>query len=96
MPRYDAIIFDLFGTLICTVTPNDYETMLGDISKLLQVPQHEFATQWRAMIEERESGTLGNIDAVLRTTAAAAGGAPSYDQIKSAAKSWLRVVSRWL
>ena len=61
MPRYDAVIFDLFGTLVHTVTPTAYAEMLDELSALLGVSHGEFTTHWRSTIEERESGALGDI-----------------------------------
>ncbi len=96
MPRYDAVIFDLFGTLVHTVTPTAYAEMLDELSALLGVSHGEFTTQWRSTIEERESGALGDIAGVLRWTAVAARGAPSSDQIASAADRWLSIAGGWL
>lgn len=96
MPRYDAVIFDLFGTLVHTVTPDAYSAMLGELSALLGVPHDTFTRRWRATIEERESGELGDIAGVLRSTASAVGGTPTVDQVAGAAERWMAIASGWL
>jgi putative hydrolase of the HAD superfamily len=96
--RYDAVIFDLFGTLISlhTVSPAAYEAMLRQLAENLDVPFAAFRDQWRAAIEERESGALGSVDDILRTTAAAVGGEPTTAQIAAARESWLPTAAGWL
>ena len=96
MARYDAVIFDLFGTLVHTVTPDDYGAMLGELSEILGVSHGYFTRRWRATIDERESGALGDIAGVLRTTAGAVGGTPSDEQVATAAERWMAIASGWL
>ena len=62
MVRYKAVIFDLFGTLIPTVTPDDYAAMLVTLASALNVEPEAFTKAWRAMIDERESGLLGDMN----------------------------------
>lgn len=96
-PRYDAVIFDLFGTLILTVTPDDYGAMLADVAGALGVEHEALTTAWRGTIEERESGKLGGIDAILATTALKADGStPSAEAIAEAGRRWLSAASGWL
>ena len=94
--RYDAVIFDLFGTLVHTVTPDAYAAMLDELAGVLGVSPEAFTIQWRSTIEERESGALGDADGVLRTTASALGFTPSRDQIARAKERWLSIASGWL
>ena len=96
MPRYDAVIFDLFGTLVHTVPPDAYAAMLGELSELLGVSHADFTRRWRVTLEERETGALGDIAGVLRTTAGAVGGAPTSDQVAGAAERWMATASGWL
>jgi putative hydrolase of the HAD superfamily len=96
MPRFDAVIFDLFGTLVHTVTPDAYTAMLSELSALLGVSHETFTRRWRATIEDRESGELSDIAGVLRSTASAVGGTPTGDQVAGAAKRWMAIAGGWL
>ena len=92
----DAVIFDLFGTLVYSLLPEDYAVMLGEVSATLGVPTEAFSTQWHATTQARESGTLGGVDALLIATAAAVGRTPSAEQVASAHGRWLEIVSGWM
>jgi len=96
MARYDAVIFDLFGTLIHTVPPDDYGAMLGEVAGALGVHSDAFTKAWRATIDERESGLFGGIDEILAKTAAAAGRAASSGEVTDAKQRWLAIAAGWL
>jgi putative hydrolase of the HAD superfamily len=94
--RHDAVIFDLFGTLIDTVTPTEYGELLATLAiKLGASPEH-FETEWRTAITEREAGSLGGVPEILRTTARRAGGDPTAEAVESASSEWLASARRWL
>jgi putative hydrolase of the HAD superfamily len=94
--RYDAVIFDLFGTLVHTVSPDAYAGMLDELSMILGVPAGAFTTQWRATVDERESGLLGSIEEILAATASAVGRQPSAAQVTSASDRWQTSCEDWL
>jgi putative hydrolase of the HAD superfamily len=94
--RHDAVIFDLFGTLVDTVTPLEYEAMLRAVASALGADHDAFQAQWRATIQEREAGTLGNVDRVLTATAEAVGTSPSYEGVTAAKEAWLARARSWL
>jgi len=94
--RHDAIIFDLFGTLVETVTPDAYGTMLAALADDLEVDRDAFVTHWRATLEHRESGRMGGLHDVLRATAHGAGSAPTDADVARAADRWLQIAKGWL
>ena len=94
--RYDAVLFDLFGTLVETVSPDDYGTMLAAVAADLDAPLDPFTYAWRESLEERESGHLGPIESILGTTAYRAGVEPRDDAIATASETWLGHARRWL
>lgn len=96
MTERKAVLFDLFGTLVPTVLPGDYEGMLMAVADALGVPRGPFSVQWRAEIQLRESGGLGGVEAMLASTAVRAGHSPSAAAVERAARTWLDVASRWL
>ena len=94
--RYDAVIFDLFGTLTPTVTPADYDAMLQELADALGAPAAAFRGRWRASMQQRESGGLGDMEGVLRATGADAGAQPSESALSRARRRWLERTRRWL
>ena len=94
--RYDAVIFDLFGTLTPTVTPTDYDAMLQELAAALGAPANAFRGRWRASMQQRESGGLGNMEGVLRAMGGAAGTEPSESALSRARRRWLERTRRWL
>ncbi len=94
--RHDAVLFDLFGTLVDTVTPDDYHEMLVRLSERLGAPVDAFESAWRATIHERETGELGALESVLRTTALSVGVEPDAQAVQRAHDEWLRTAGSWL
>jgi putative hydrolase of the HAD superfamily len=94
--QHDAVLFDLFGTLVHTVSPDDYHAMLVRISAELYVPIGPFETAWRATIHARESGELGPLRSILHSTAMSAGVEPTPDAVQRGQDEWLRTAGRWL
>ena len=45
-PRYDAVIFDLFGTLIDNFAEDDHEGVLADMIECLGAPDDPFRQLW--------------------------------------------------
>ena len=96
MARHDAVIFDLFGTLVHTVSPADYSAMLDSVADALGAPREAFQDRWRATIIERESGTLGGLELVLTGTALSAGAEPDAERTASGREAWLGAAQGWL
>lgn len=94
--QHDAVIFDLFGTLVNTVTPAEYGELLCTLGARLGVSPERFEAEWRISITEREAGTLGGVPGILRTTAQRAGGDPKAGALEAAARDWLGSARRWL
>lgn len=59
--RYDAVIFDLFGTLIPMPGSTDETAMLGRIATTLGVDHERFLSYWREHLPAREAGKLGSL-----------------------------------
>jgi putative hydrolase of the HAD superfamily len=94
--RFDGVIFDLFGTLVETVAPPRYQAMLAAVSTALGAAGEPFTQHWRATLEPRESGELGEVGAILRTTAQGVGAHPSDDAVAEAAGAWAAHATGWL
>jgi putative hydrolase of the HAD superfamily len=59
--RYDAVIFDLFGTLVPFPGSEDETAMLGRVATTLGVDYQQFLLYWREYLPAREAGRLGTL-----------------------------------
>ena len=93
--RYDAVIFDLFGTLVFESPRSDWDEMLEATAAILEVDRGAYLDAWAATAIDRQTGRVGDIAEHLRTLAARAGGWPDEAKIAEALElraSWYR---RW-
>ena len=56
--KYEAVIFDLFGTLIDNFSRPEYESVLAEIASILGAPPDEFVQLWLDTFPERTTGVL--------------------------------------
>jgi len=61
--KYDAVIFDLFGTLIDNYTLQEYQGILTEMALVLSVPPKDFIKLWYDTFNERTTGILPNPEA---------------------------------
>lgn len=62
LKHYDAVIFDLFGTLLKDYVPEDYKISQASIAKLLSVDADQFIHVWRTTRQERDAGNFGSLE----------------------------------
>ena len=67
---YDAVIFDLFGTLVDDLTNPEfrrveYERVISETAAALSVPIDDFTRLWLEMGDRRITGALPTTDAAL-------------------------------
>jgi beta-phosphoglucomutase-like phosphatase (HAD superfamily) len=55
---YQAVIFDLFGTLV-DFSPREHDRVLADMAAVLGVPYHAFACVWSTTCALQEQGLFG-------------------------------------
>jgi putative hydrolase of the HAD superfamily len=60
---YDAVIFDLFGTLVDNVSFHDYQRSLSAMAAPLGVPSKDFHHLWRETARSRGTGLFATIEA---------------------------------
>ncbi len=64
--KFEAVIFDLGGTLINQSTWEEQDNYIKRMTEILEVPQEEFLRLWRATYEERTKGTCGSVQNGIR------------------------------
>jgi putative hydrolase of the HAD superfamily len=89
-PRFEAILFDLFGTLIPTGDRASRVRHLTEMAEVLDVEPAAFAAQWLDTFDERARGTFGNIEETIYRLAGALGRNPSREEVHRAANIRLR------
>jgi putative hydrolase of the HAD superfamily len=64
--RYDAVIFDLFGTLVENFWLEDYRSVLHEMADLLGVPGEEFIEGWSGTFRLRVAGAFRSVEENIR------------------------------
>ena len=87
--KYQAVIFDLSGTLIDNWAPAKVEAFMSDMAFALSVPQNAFAELWRGDADERMRAKFGGMRATLEKSSLDLGTQPDLTTIAGAIDLWL-------
>jgi phosphoglycolate phosphatase-like HAD superfamily hydrolase len=60
---YDAVIFDLFGTLVDNFAVQDYYHSLSAMAAILGVPSEDFHCLWSETARRRGTGCFATLEA---------------------------------
>ncbi len=92
--KYEAIIFDLFGTLVDIFSRAEYDRVLSEMAAALSAPANDFSRVWIAGGDARTLGIvtspMGSLTEVCRTLGISASSA----QLEMASKARLDYYSR--
>ncbi len=61
--KYSAVIFDLFGTLVESLSRREFEGMLSEMASVLSVPSQDFIRLWNDTWEKRRIGVFPTLNA---------------------------------
>jgi putative hydrolase of the HAD superfamily len=95
LSRFDAVLFDLFGTLVYEFPRSDWDEWLDTTAAVLEADAEAFALAWHATAIERQTGRAGSIEENLRTVAARAGAWPTDAQIAEALEARSVLYRKW-
>lgn len=95
MSRFDAVIFDLFGTLVYEFPKADWDAWLDTTAAIVEADRDAFHAAWAATAIDRQTGRAGSIEENLRTIAARAGAWPSDAQIAEALEARNGLYRKW-
>ena len=89
--KYDAVIFDLFGTLVDNVkyledTGGEYCRMICDVAAALSIPMQVFRRFWSATEDERYTGLFPTMEDYLENLCRQSGIPASPDRIAHAVR----------
>ncbi|MDD4972251.1 MAG: HAD family hydrolase [Paludibacter sp.] len=94
--KYEAIIFDLFGTLVNVVSKKKLEEVLAKMAFVLDVPAESFTRLWRETSDDRNKGVFKDINDNIRFIVNRLGFRPVSHQIDVAVKLRLEYTRRSL
>jgi len=57
-PPFEAVLFDLFGTLVPNLRRSEYELCKEEMAEILGAPHDRFGELWRATFKQRMNGRL--------------------------------------
>ena len=92
--RYDAVIFDLYGTLIDYLPEEDYQRSHYAIAAVFQLPAETYWRVWRETIHARDTGQYGGLEQDFRHVCEALDCEPTEDQLREAFRIRLEVIRR--
>lgn len=95
MSRIEAVVFDLFGTLVYEFPRADWDAWLATTAAVLEADPEAFTAAWNATAVDRQTGRLGDIEENLRTVAARAGAWPSETQVAEALEVRAALYRTW-
>jgi len=91
--KYEAVIFDLFGTLIDNFSFEEYRRTLVEMASALSAPPDAFADLWFDLFEERMSGALESPGGVIEHVCRELSVLPDEKQIELAASIRLNMTT---
>jgi putative hydrolase of the HAD superfamily len=94
--KYQAVIFDLFGTLVENFSQQEYESALEKMIGILQAPHDEFIKMWYQTAGERSTGGFGTLEENLEYICKEIKINPTKNQLESASRVRLEMVARAL
>ena len=92
--RYQAVIFDLFGTLVDFLSDEEYKAAHARVAEILGTPLDDFRRVWSQTLPERDKGLFGSLEGDLGNAARLLGLQTSADQIHRAAEVRLKLYGR--
>jgi putative hydrolase of the HAD superfamily len=93
--RFEAVVFDLFGTLVYEFPRSDWDEWLETSAAVLEADPEAFRLAWAATSIDRQTGRAGGVEENLRTVAARAGAWPTDAQIAEALEVRSALYRKW-
>ncbi|MCE5322755.1 HAD hydrolase-like protein [bacterium] len=82
--KYNAVIFDLFGTLVDYLPAQDWQRSHETIAQIFSVGYDEFRMAWRQIMPDRDLGRYGGVADDFKHVCTLLGIQPSREQIDAA------------
>lgn len=93
---YDAVVFDLYGTLVDFGPDRAYAEAHARMSELLGIESKEFRRRWLDTIRDRSIGKFGGLEDTILHICKEMGASPSRELLRQAADIRLTMIKRFL
>ncbi|HEX2226948.1 MAG TPA: HAD-IA family hydrolase [Candidatus Binatia bacterium] len=94
--KFQAIIFDLFGTIVDGFIASSAGLSDSDFPAALGVPNDSFMQNWRDLIEKRTIGEFQTVEASIEHACKIIGACPTAEQMAKAVEVRLQLTRRAL
>jgi putative hydrolase of the HAD superfamily len=94
--RYDAVVFDLFGTLIDTFTFDDYHETIAEMADALDASFEPFLAAWIESFRPRIIGDFKSTTENIRHIAGDIGISPTEEQLTAVEELRHRWTREWI
>jgi putative hydrolase of the HAD superfamily len=81
---FEAVVFDLFGTLVPEFDRDDFFHAVRSMADILDVDGERFLAAWNASALERQTGVFPTVEANVRSICESLGAVPDDDAVKRA------------
>ena len=93
---YQAVVFDLFGTLIDNLSRSGHESILAEMAETIGVDAAAFTEEWVASVRDRMAGRLGTVEENIQAICRRLGATPAADGLHRAVAYKLTYTRRTL
>jgi putative hydrolase of the HAD superfamily len=94
--KYDAVVFDLFGTLVDYLPEQDHDDASSKLAAVLGVPVDVYRRVWSLTMPDRDVGRFGSVEADIENAVRILGIHPDRALIEEAAQIRLNLYKRGL
>ncbi len=92
----NAVLFDLFGTLVPSPPASEYRQMVDAVAKVLNLPPAELFGPWMEVNDHRLNGSFGSSEAEIEYAAGVFDVIPSESQMKECVDIRRNAVAGWM
>lgn len=93
--RFDAVVFDLFGTLVHEFRSADWDAWFDGAARALGADPVLFRRAWEETSVERQTGRLGDMEQNVRAICGRMGVRPSAEQVAEVLEIRMELYRKW-
>jgi putative hydrolase of the HAD superfamily len=90
--KYEAVVFDLFGTLVDNIPPSDFERVACEMAVTISAPASGFIQRWGEVFVERDRGLVGPVEVSIEQVCGTLEAKADTQGMKTAARLWVKFI----
>jgi putative hydrolase of the HAD superfamily len=94
-PRFEAVVFDLFGTLVPEFSKRDFFRSVREMARVLDADPDAFEAAWTGSAPERQTGGFATVEDNVRHICASLGLQPADGALAEALDLRLELYRTW-